>query len=175
MYVVLETHWLIALALFSSASDCQRVLVIACAMQPVGFGLTVLAEVRTIVKSVEERNSCFKEEEDLVTEADDVLSRVTALADKITSVVDAKPTAIPEVFLPGFKFTEESLKKSLASVEMKLLKLQAKYFPKTATGSGVSTIGMKKTKQFAKAKSITKALPDILGTASRAGASLKRS
>lgn len=135
-------------------------------------GLTVLAEVRTIVKSVQERISCFNEEEELVTEADDALLRVTALVKKITSVVKTNPNAISEVFRPSFEFTLKSVKNSLGSVEKKLRRIHDKFFPAKAS-SGLARSGVKKARQFSKAKSTAETLRDILGAASHAEGTLQ--
>lgn len=56
-------------------------------MEAVGLGLAVLAEVRTIVKSLQTRISTFKEEKALVAEARYALNPVRDLSDNITKVM----------------------------------------------------------------------------------------
>lgn len=143
-------------------------------MEAVGLGLAVLAEVQTTVKSLQDRISCFKEEETLVAEADIALARLKDLFDTITAVLAAKPKSIPHEFVSSFKGTLENVQVSLHSADLMLGKIFSQVSPKkTCKSNGVARTGMKKMKQFAKAKSIVKGLPDILGTANRAEGTLQ--
>lgn len=143
-------------------------------MEAVGLGLAVLAEVRTTLKSLQDRISCFKEKEALVAEADTALSWFKDLSDNITRVLTAKPKGIPKDFLSVFKTTLDNVKASLATANIKLGKVFSQVPSKKTSGSSrVARAGVKKVQQFAKAKSITKGLRNILAAANLADGTLQ--
>lgn len=136
-------------------------------MEQAGLGLAVLVEVRTIVKSLPDRISCFQEET-LVAEARNALAHVNDLFGNITSVLEARTKAFPKEFLTAFKSTSDNVKSSLAVADKNLDKyLSQVSFDNASTESTVVRAGVK-TKQLVRAKSITQGLLDVLSTANRA-------
>lgn len=114
------------------------------------------------VNSLQAGISLLKEEKVLVSEVDKSLTRFAALAEQTARVIELKPNALAEVVPPNIRYTVESLLEPFAVLDSKVQKLH-----------GVASTGVKKTKQFARAISITKALLDILRTASRAEVALQ--
>lgn len=130
-------------------------------MEAVGLGLAVLAEVRMIVKSLQERVACFKEEETIVSEACIALTRVNDLSNNITSVMETKQNIgkcqslscrgrwqIGEAFFAGILQDVEQRQRCRPS-------------------------GSVKAKHFIRAKTISKDLLDVLGTANLAEGTLQ--
>lgn len=137
-------------------------------METVGFSLSVLVQVQTVLKSLKERIACFKQEEDLVTEAHNSLSRVCTCQEdhrcrrgEAEGYHGSAPAEFPICQEVSYLCGKETAE---AGPEV---------FPEEKKWQCRRRYQSEKAKQFGKAKSITKALQDILGTANRAEGTLQ--
>lgn len=87
------------------------------ATEGIGLDLAILAELRVIVKSIQERRSCYKEGPELFANVDGTLTRVRGVADKIADVVRANPGALLQDHLSTFGDTLSDVKDTLVLAE----------------------------------------------------------
>lgn len=98
-------------------------------MEAVGLGLTILAELRVIVKSIQDRRSCAKEGPALFAIVDSPLTRLRGTTDKIADIVRANPGALLQDHLScTFGDTLSDANDTLALAENSFDKYSSKEF-----------------------------------------------
>lgn len=142
------------------------------AMEGVGLGLGVLAEVRTSVKSIQERIACYKEGQVLFVSVRSALKRVFAFADTITVILQASPDALPDVILGIFLETLNSVKDTLAISFNKLEIFCSRAFS-GSTNDGIFRAAVRKGQRFVKGKSLDKLMREVEKETTNAAAMLQ--
>lgn len=87
------------------------------ALEGVGIGLAVLAEVRTNVSCIRDRIACYKQGPELFDNVNSTLSRVICLAGKIKANFEASPDALPKGILDIFSETLNTARQSLQNAD----------------------------------------------------------
>lgn len=129
-------------------------------MEGVGLGLGVLAEVRTNVKSIQDRIRCYKEGPALFEKVDTVTIRITSFANKIADILDTTPVVIPNdvllLFIESIGFVTASLQRADNTLQL----LRGHEVAGSSSGGAVEALA-NKGKRFFSAKSYYKMLNDV--------------
>lgn len=129
------------------------------AMEGVGLGLGVLAEVRTNVKSLQERISCYKQAGELFGKVSNPLSRVTKITETIAAILESSPGAILKEILDPFLGCMDSVKESLERTHSSEIFHESSFSGSCSTGA--VRAGMNRFKRFLQAKSLDKKRKDV--------------
>lgn len=130
------------------------------ALDGVSLGLALLAELNKAMKSMQLRNSCYKEAPVLFSEVDNTLTRIKGVADQIAHILLANPEAVPQELIPAFVDTANQVKETLLRADNAISKYCSRAFVGSSSSGGVRSVVNKGLRLF-KAKSLTPIMKDM--------------
>lgn len=128
-------------------------------MEGIGFGLAVLAEVRTTVSSIKERIARYKEGPKQFEKVDGSLLRVIGLAEQISTVLKENPEVLRKQILGVFLETLSTVKESLVDAHSKLETVCSRLF--SGSISGIVRAAVLKGSRFFRGKSLDKLVREV--------------
>lgn len=131
------------------------------ALDGVGLGVALLSELGKIIKSMQERKSCYEEAPALFAEVDETISRLNVVVDEISSAVDSGPMALPQALHSIFVSTLSAVQDTLLQADNALSAYCSEAFF-GGGGGGCLRVVANKTKRFFKAKSVAANMNDIM-------------
>lgn len=130
------------------------------AVDGVGLGPALLSELNKIIKSMQERNACYREGPMLFGQVDCTLTRLNLFAGTITEKLQSNPQALSQEVLPDFVATLETVKGSLLNAENAVTVYCSKTFFGNSSSNRFQELANKE-KRFARAKSLSAIMSNI--------------
>lgn len=130
------------------------------ALEGVGLGLALLAELTKTIKSMQERNVCDREGPILFGQVDGTLARLSEFSNKLAEILSNNPQVLPQTVLPDFVATPETVKNSLQEAADALMVYCSKAFFGNSSSSCIREFA-NKGKCFFKAKSLSAIMTSI--------------
>lgn len=105
------------------------------ALDGAGIGLAILFEMTRTIKSIQERNVCYKEGPSLRLNLNVTLERLTGLAENVDRILRGNPDVMPYAVLPDFIGILRNVDATLLETKSRM----EEYCSKTSTESGSSS------------------------------------